>query len=94
MIEIFAMQVDRIAFELNPKKPNETNWLPVEPFRLRDQLDEAHVLNRVIGTRFRKIASYLTSRNCPKNHRRDQHQRYSNEGAVHVIDFDLSGQLL
>ena len=61
MVEIFAMQVDRIAFKLNPKKADETNWLPVESLRLRDQLNEAHVPYRVVGAGFGKIASNLST---------------------------------
>ena len=62
MVEVFPMQVDRVPFKLNPHKSDEANSLPLKLLRLRYQLKEAHILHRVIGAWFRKIAFYLTSR--------------------------------
>lgn len=45
MIEVFAMKIDCIAFKFNSEKSNKANRLPVELLRLRNQLNQAHVLH-------------------------------------------------
>ena len=59
VLEVLAVEVNRVALKFEPEEPDELDLLAIEDLGIGDQLDHADVLSIRVELGFREIAFHL-----------------------------------